>query len=118
MAQARTNILRILYIILLLNVACAAGEDEGNTMYEKSKVVVFRRSRTSLDELKICSTNSGEEIYFRSIERKSMICSEPNRTICGRFGGETCTCRQGSPTYVISQKKCVSNEWLRQGRSG
>ena len=117
MTQARTKFLRILYITLLLNMACAAGEDEANTAYEKSKVVVFRRSRTSLDELEICSTKSGEEIHFQTTERKSMICREPNRTICGRFGGETCTCRQGSPTFLISQKKCVSNQWLRQGRS-
>ena len=42
MTQARTKFLRILYITLLLNMACAAGEDEANTAYEKSKVVVFR----------------------------------------------------------------------------
>ena len=119
MARIRTDILRILYYItLLIIMACAIGEDEANTTDEKSKVVVFRSSARGPDKVEICPTKSGEESHLRSIERKSMLCSETNGTSCSRLGGETCTCRQSSPNYVISQKKCVSNEWLRQGMSG
>ena len=119
MAWIRTDILKILYYItLLIIMACAIGEDEANTTDEKSKVVVFRSSARGPDKVEICPTKSGEESHLRSIERKSMLCSETNATSCSRLGGETCTCRQSSPNYVVSQKKCVSNEWLRQGMSG
>ena len=107
--------LYILYgTLLVLNIACLTQQ---NTQPQNSDVVltVSRGTRTESDGMLICPAKPGKELDSRYIESKTMNCSDVTVEICDQSGGARCVCQQNTPTYVVSQKRCVNNIWLRQG---
>ena len=100
--------------LLVLNITCLARQ---NTQPQNSNVVltVSRGRRTESDWMYICPAKPGTELDSRYIESKTMNCSDVTDQICDQSGGARCACQLNTPTYVVSQKRCVNNIWLRQG---
>ena len=106
----------ILYgAVLVLNITCLTRQ---NTQPQNSNVIltVSRGTRTESDWMHICPAKPDTELDSRYIESKTMNCSDVTDEICDQSGGARCVCQQNTPTYVVSQKRCVNNIWLRQGK--
>ncbi len=101
-------------ILLLLNIICPTRQ---NTEPQNSNVVltVFRGTRTDTDRVSICPVKPGMELDPRYTESKTMNCSKAKDGGCGQ-NGVSCVCLKNTATYVVSQRQCVNNFWLREGK--
>lgn len=112
MAVVRLTGLYILYAtLLLLNITCPTWQ---NVESQNSDVVltVFRDTRSDTDRVHIRSAKPGAELDLRYITSKTMNCS---RDEIYAQNSHMCTCKGSSPTYVVSERQCVNNVWLRRG---
>ena len=109
----------LLYGILLLNIACPTWQ---NTEVQNSQVVltVLRGVKITTDRVHVCSAKLGLKALSRYVESETMECSENKNGLCpdnSKLTGIICRCKERSPNYIVSQRKCVSNAWLRQSKS-
>ena len=124
MVPSWTKCIQILMVVTL-NVSNSVRLSMPNNSSSKgsSSGTVFRVSRGIQrvpDRLIVCSREVEEVRSFAESAQasKTMNCST-EVTSCSEgngFKGSHCTCKPKSPNYVASERKCVSNRWLRTGR--